>query len=101
MDNYYGTIFSIRNYKDNTLIFITDTTQPLLSRRFLQIRKYHNKSVWFKKFYENVDNDPDGWENWYLQKEEVFNTGNMNTMNKRLMEISQSIGTLNPNYKIK
>lgn len=95
---YYGTIFSIRNYKDKSLIFITDTTQPLLSRRFLQIKKYHSKNIWFRKFYEVIDNDPNGWENWYLQTEEVFYTDNKNNMNKRLFEISQSIGSLNPNY---
>lgn len=100
MDTYYGTIFSIRNYKDNSLVFITDTNQPLLSRRFRQIRKYHNKSIWYKKFYESVAKDTSGWENWYLQKEEVFNIDNMHIMNKRLIEISQNIGTLNPNYSM-
>ena len=92
MPNYQeGKIYTIRNYTDNSLIYVGSTTEKL-ARRLAKHRSDCNAGSCISLYSHIVDND---WSNWYIELYEYYPCNNRTELNRREGEVTREIGTLN------
>lgn len=94
MDERYqrGKIYTIRNRKDNSKIYVGSTIVRLsqrLAKHTHVSKKEENKNM---TLYHNVNND---WSDWYIELYENFPCKSKEELLKREGEIIREIGTLN------
>jgi len=92
MPNYQdGKIYTIRNYTDNSLIYVGSTIETLSKR--LAKHRYDCKRGSCITLYSHItDND---WSNWYIELYEYYPCNNKTELEKREGEVTREIGTLN------
>jgi Uri superfamily endonuclease len=90
MVNYQeGKIYTIRNYMDDTLIYVGSTTRTLSQR----IAEHRSRSKDEKKIsLSYIDDD---WSNWYIELYENYPCNNKSELCKREGEIIREIGSIN------
>ena len=89
-----GQIYTIRNYKDESLIYVGSTV-CLLHKRLCSHKslcKGGNKQVSLYKYI--IDND---WGDWYIELHEDYPCNNKKELNRREGEVVREIGTINKN----
>ena len=92
MPNYQdGKIYTIRNYTDNSLIYVGSTTQTL-SRRLAKHRGDCKSDKKCNLYSHIVDND---WSNWYIELYEYYPCNNKTELEKREGEVIRLIGNIN------
>ena len=93
MPNYQdGKIYTIRNYADNSLIYVGSTTQTL-SRRLAKHRTDCKGGKTRISLYTHItDND---WSNWYIELYEYYPCNSRTELEKREGEVIREIGTIN------
>ena len=92
MPNYQnGKIYTIRNYTDDSLIYVGSTTEKL-ARRLAKHRSDCNAGSCISLYSHIVDND---WSNWYIELYEYYPCNNRTELNRREGEVTREIGTLN------
>lgn len=90
-----GQIYTIRNYTDDTMIYVGSTINTL-SKRFeghrLECKQEKKNCV---SLYNNIiDND---WTNWYIELYEDFPCNNKKELERQEGIIIRQIGTINKN----
>ncbi len=95
MPNYQdGKIYTIRNYTDNSLIYVGSTTAPTLARRLAEHRtncKENTKNT----LYNHIINN--NWSNWYIELHSYYPCNNRAELNRREGEVIREISTINKN----
>jgi len=92
MPNYQnGKIYTVRNYADNTLIYVGSTIQSL-SRRLSKHRSDCRAGCGIALYSHIVDND---WTNWYIELYEYYPCNNKTELERREGQIIREIGTIN------
>lgn len=88
-----GLIYTIRNIKDDTMIYVGSTINDL-SKRFYNHKKDCKKGD-YNSLYKNIlDND---WTDWYIELYENYSCNNKKELNRREGEVIREIGTINRN----
>lgn len=88
-----GKIYTIRNIKDDKMIYV-GSTRNSLSKRFTQ-HKIHCRNKGLGSLYKHIiDND---WSNWYIELYELYPCNNKQELNRREGEVIREIGTINKN----
>ena len=86
-----ASIYTIRNYKDDTLIYVGSTISPIHKR--LSCHKNNCKNGRSGSLYSYIiDND---WSDWYLELYERFPCNDRAELCKREGEVIREIGTIN------
>ena len=94
MPNYQdGKVYTIRNYTDNSLIYVGSTTETL-SRRLVNHRTDCKRGVKVSLYSHIVDNN---WSNWYIELYEYYPCNNRTELDRREGEVIRDIGTINKN----
>jgi hypothetical protein len=91
--NRYGnaSIYTIRNYKDDSLIYVGSTISPIHKR--LCSHKANCRNGRSGSLYNHIiDND---WSDWYLELYERFPCNDRAELCKREGEVIREIGTIN------
>ena len=90
MVNYQeGKIYTIRNYMDDTSIYVGGTTRTLSQR----IAEHRSRSKDEKKIsLSYIDDD---WSNWYIELYENYPCNNKSELCRREGEIIREIGSIN------
>jgi hypothetical protein len=92
MPNYQdGKVYTIRNYTDNSLIYVGSTTQTL-SKRLVNHRSDCKTGKKYSLYSHIVDND---WSNWYIELYEYYPCNERAELEKREGEVIRDIGTIN------
>ncbi len=92
MPNYQnGKIYTIRNYTDNTLIYVGSTIQSL-SRRLSKHRTDCKAGSGIALYSHISDNN---WSNWYIELYEYYPCNERAELEKREGEVIREIGTIN------
>jgi hypothetical protein len=92
MPNYQeGKIYTIRNYTDNSLIYVGSTTEKL-ARRLAKHRTNCKDKKKYSLYSHIVDND---WSNWYIELYEYYPCNNKTELEKREGEVIRLIGSIN------
>ena len=92
MPNYQdGKIYTIRNYTDDTLIYVGSTTEKL-ARRMSKHRTNCKDEKKYSLYSHIVDND---WTNWYIELYEYYPCNNKTELEKREGEVIRLIGSIN------
>ena len=93
MLNYQdGKIYTIRNYTDNTLIYVGSTIDTL-SRRLAKHRidcKANKSKI---TLYSHIVNND--WANWYIELYEYYSCNNRTELERREGQVIREIGTIN------
>lgn len=88
-----ASIYTIRNYKDDSLIYVGSTISPIHKR--LCSHKANCKNGKPGSLYSHIiDND---WSDWYLELYERFPCNDRAELCKREGEVIREIGTINKN----
>lgn len=88
-----ASIYTIRNYKDDSLIYVGSTISPIHKR--LCTHKNNCKNGRPGSLYSHIiDND---WSDWYLELYERFPCNDRAELCRREGEITRDIGTINKN----
>jgi hypothetical protein len=88
-----ASIYTIRNYKDDSLIYVGSTISPIHKR--LCSHKSHCRNGKSGSLYNHIiDND---WSDWYLELYERFPCNDRAELCKREGEVIREIGTINKN----
>ena len=86
-----ASIYTIRNYKDDSLIYVGSTISPIHKR--LCCHKNNCKNGKSGSLYKHItDND---WSDWYLELYERFPCNDRAELCKREGEVIREIGTIN------
>lgn len=88
-------IYTIRNIKDDTLIYVGSTINTL-SKRFDNHKrkcKYGKKEHGIISLYNYIENND--WTDWYIELYEQYSCNNKNELNRREGQVIREIGTLN------
>ena len=86
-----ASIYTIRNYKDDSLIYVGSTISPIHKR--LSCHKNNCKNGKSGSLYSYIiDND---WSDWYLELYERFPCNDRAELCKREGEVIREIGTIN------
>ena len=94
MPNYQdGKIYTIRNYTDDSLIYVGSTIDTL-SRRLAEHRYKCKAGSHISLHSHIVDND---WSNWYIELYEYYPCNNKVELNKREGEVIRELATINKN----
>lgn len=94
MPNYQeGKIYTIRNYNDDTMIYVGSTIATLPRR----IAEHRSKCKAGKKnsLYSHIDNND--WSCWYIELYEYYPCNNRTELEKREGEVIRLIGSINKN----
>ena len=92
MPNYQdGKIYTIRNYTDNSLIYVGSSTQTL-SKRLVNHRDNCKAGKKISLYSHITDND---WSNWYIELYEYYPCNNKTELEKREGQVIREIGTIN------
>ena len=89
-----GKIYTIRNYTDNTLIYVGSTIETLSKR--MTKHRFDSKEDRCKNIilYQTVNGN---WGDWYIELYEFYACNSKEELCKREGEIIRLIGTLNKN----
>lgn len=88
-----GMIYTIRNIKDDTMIYVGSTINNL-SRRFYN-HKIDYKTGRSLSLYLFIDNN--NWIDWYIELYEQYPCNNKKELERREGEVIREIGTINKN----
>lgn len=88
-----GMIYTIRNYTDDTMIYVGSTINTL-SKRFYN-HKIDYKTGRSLSLYLFIDNDD--WTDWYIELYEQYPCNNKKELERREGEVIREIGTINKN----
>ena len=92
MPNYQeGKIYTIRNYTDDTLIYVGSTTQTL-SQRLAEHRSTCKRGKKFSLYSHIVDSN---WSNWYIELYEYYPCNERAELDRREGEVIREIGSIN------
>ena len=89
-----GMIYTIRNYTDDTLIYVGSTINTL-SKRFNKHKetcKYCKDKISLYNYIENND-----WTDWYIEFYEQYPCNNKKELDRREGQVIREIGTINKN----
>ena len=87
-----GQIYTIRNIKDDTMIYVGSTINSL-SKRFHK-HKCDCKKEGNYSLYSYIDND---WSDWYIELHESYPCNSRDELCRREGEVIREIGTVNKN----
>jgi hypothetical protein len=87
-----GQIYTIRNIKDDTMIYVGSTINSL-SKRFHK-HKCDCKNKGNYSLYSYIDND---WSDWYIELYEMYPCNNKKELERREGQVIREIGTINKN----
>ena len=94
MPNYQeGKIYTIRNYTDDSLIYVGSTTQTL-AKRLVKHRTDCKTGKSGNLYFYIIDND---WSNWYIELYEHYPCNERVELNKREGEVIREVSTINKN----
>jgi hypothetical protein len=89
-----GQIYTIRNIKDDTMIYVGSTINSL-SKRFHKHKKDCKGGIsCITLYYHIVDND---WSDWYIELYEMYPCNNKKELCRREGQVIREIGTINKN----
>jgi len=89
-----GQIYTIRNIKDDTMIYVGSTIDNL-SKRFHR-HKIDCKSEQSKvTLYKHIENND--WSDWYIELYEMYPCNNKKELCRREGQVIREIGTINKN----
>jgi len=86
-----GMIYTIRNIKDDTMIYIGSTINNL-SKRFDSHKKACKRGLMFS-LYSYIDNND--WTDWYIELHSYYPCNNRTELDRREGEVIRDIGTIN------
>jgi len=87
-----GMIYTIRNIKDDTMIYVGSSINNL-SKRFDNHKRCCKVGKSGISLYSHiVDND---WSGWYIELYEMYPCNNKKELNRREGEVIREIGTIN------
>ena len=87
-----GMIYTIRNIKDDAMIYVGSTINNL-SKRFDNHKKCCKYSKSGMKLYSLIENND--WTDWYIELYEAYPCNNKKELNRREGEVIREIGTIN------
>lgn len=88
-----GIIYTIRNIKDDTMIYVGSTINNLYKRLYSHKQDYNKKlNISLYSYIENND-----WTDWYIELHENYPCNNRKELNRREGEVIREIGTINKN----
>ena len=88
-----GMIYTIRNIKDDTMIYVGSTINNL-SKRFNNHKKAC-KAGQACRLYSHIENND--WDDWYIELYENCPCNNKKELDRREGEVIREIGTINKN----
>ena len=89
-----GQIYTIRNIKDDTMIYVGSTINSL-SKRFHKHKIECKGGISCVTLYSYIiDND---WSGWYIELYEAYPCNNKKELERREGQIIREIGTINKN----
>jgi len=87
-----GQIYTIRNIKDDTMIYVGSTIDSL-SKRFYGHKIVCKSDISRITLYSHIiDND---WSDWYIELYEYYPCNNKKELDRREGEVIREIGTIN------
>jgi hypothetical protein len=93
MPNYQdGRIYTVRCRKDDTLIYVGSTTQPLAKRWGEHKKASRTEKCQNRLIYKTINGN---WTDWFIELYEVYPCENKEQLNRREGEIIREIGSLN------
>ena len=94
IDNRYcrGMIYTIRNIKDDAMIYVGSTINTLSKRFDNHKRDCKTNKLSLYSYIENSD-----WTDWYIELYEAYPCNNKKELNRREGEVIREIGTINKN----
>lgn len=94
MTNKYsnGCIYTIRNYKDDSLIYVGSTVSPIHKRlsAHKSLCRGGNKKV---SLYNHIENDD--WTDWYIELHEKYPCNDKVELRRREGQVIREIGSIN------
>lgn len=95
-------IFVIQSKLDDSLKFVSFTSQKNLTRRFCQLRTRTNeKQSDYKTLFDKVKKSKNLWEDFEIILYEKYECENVRHVSTRTRYISRLIGTMNENFLTK
>jgi len=88
-----GMIYTIRNIKDDTMIYVGSTINSL-SKRFNYHKDACKKDLSVTLYSHIIDNN---WSDWYIELYENCPCNNRKELDRREGEVIREIGTINKN----
>jgi hypothetical protein len=88
-----GQIYTIRNIKDDTMIYVGSTINSL-SKRFHKHKKDCEGGLTISLYSHIIDND---WSGWYIELYEMYPCNNKRELCRREGQVIREIGTINKN----
>jgi len=88
-----GQIYTIRNIKDDTMIYVGSTIDNL-SKRFHKHKKDCEGGLTISLYSHIIDND---WSGWYIELYEMYPCNNKRELCRREGQVIREIGTINKN----
>ena len=88
-----GQIYTIRNIKDDTMIYVGSTINSL-SKRFHKHKKDCEGGLTISLYSHIIDND---WSGWYIELYEAYPCNNKRELCRREGQVIREIGTINKN----
>lgn len=89
-----GQIYTIRNIKNDTMIYVGSTINSL-SKRFHKHKEDCKVGISCVTLYSHIiDND---WSDWYIELYEYYPCNNKKELERREGQIIREIGTINKN----
>ena len=89
-----GKIYTIRYSKDDTLIYVGSTTNPLFKRWHTHKTRYNNDTEFQNLLYIKMRETND-IDNWYMELYENYPCKSKEELNRREGQVIRQIGTLN------
>jgi len=89
-----GMIYTIRNIKDDTMVYVGSTINSL-SKRFNSHKddcKYTKSCIKLHSLIENND-----WTDWYIELYELYPCNSKKELERREGQVIREIGTINKN----
>ncbi len=86
-----GMIYTIRNIKDDAMIYVGSTINNL-SKRFDNHKRDCKAGLAVNLYSHIVDND---WTDWYIELYEAYPCNNKKELNRREGQVIREIGTIN------
>ena len=87
-----GMIYTIRNIKDETMIYVGSTINNL-SKRFNSHKAGCKCGKSAINLYSHIENND--WDDWYIELYEAHPCNNKKELNRREGEVIREIGTIN------
>ena len=86
-----GIIYTIRNIKDDTMIYVGSTINNL-SKRFDSHKRTCKAGTSFN-LYKHIENND--WTDWYIELYEAYPCNNKKELNQREGQVIREIGSIN------